>query len=185
MLWHMQYREKLSTLYFYCSATTTSTTMTTMPSKPGVTRKCHCFEPTHPHGVSPPLSVAVGLNVSVKVLQESLMHTEQKGPPHWNSAGAILYHFCLFVVFIDAAPRDVTTIQTSSHFTDSVLRTTWKSCTWWANDWPEYSVGAVIGHLSLYFRLIGRSWDPWKCGPVCFSTGASSTSRNCSLMQKK
>lgn len=48
------------------------------------------------------------------------MHTEQKGPPHWNSAGAILYHFCLFIIFIDAALRDVTTIQTSYHFTDSV-----------------------------------------------------------------
>lgn len=128
--------------------------MTTMPSKPGVTRKCHCFEPTHPHGVSRPLSAAVGLNASAKLLQESLMHAEQKGPPHWNSAGAILYHFCLFIVFIDAALRDVTTIQTSSHFL--FYGQSEKAAHWWASDWPEYSVGAAIGHPSLFFRAIGR-----------------------------
>lgn len=95
------------------------------------------------------------------------MHKEQKGPPHSNLAGAILYHFCLFIIFIDAAMRDVTTIQTSSHFMASVFRTI---CTlfgaiaahWYANDWPDYPVGAVIGHLSLFSRSIGRRGESVK-----------------------
>lgn len=92
--------------------------MTTMPSKPGVTRKCHCFEPTNPPSwcdrprrtpsVWAYRAEAFSRNVSYAHGAKAGRHT----PICWCHSS----FFCLFIVFIDAALRDVTTIQTSSRY---------------------------------------------------------------------
>lgn len=68
--------------------------MTTMPSKPGVTRKCHCFEPTNsPSWCDRPSVWAHRVRLSSGT---SLMHNEEEWAATLHLAGAMLHLLPLY-----------------------------------------------------------------------------------------
>lgn len=92
--------------------------MTTMPSKPGVTRKCHCFEPTNPPSwCDRPHRTPSVWAYRAEAFSRNVSYAHgAKGGRHTPICWCHSSFFCLFIVFIDAALRDVTTIQTSSRY---------------------------------------------------------------------